>query len=92
MMEFSSCQNSNLPSPSTYYPPPPLPTDVTHGDVEIKTNIGSVVQIRGALERALMARRFRKEFVEMFIKRHIENTERRVQKVKRNSNVKGGGY
>lgn len=41
-----------------------------------------MIQIRGAPERALMARRFRKEFVELFIQTTISNAEVRVRKVR----------
>ena len=41
----------------------------------------SLEKVKGAPERALMARRFRKEFVKLFIKTHISNAELRVEKV-----------
>lgn len=41
-----------------------------------------MLQIRGAPERALMARRFRKEFIELFIQTTISNAEVRVKKVR----------
>ena len=39
------------------------------------------VQVKGALERALMATRFRKEFVDVYVKTYVNNAKLRVAKV-----------
>lgn len=44
-------------------------------------NAPVLTQVKGALERALMANRFRKEFVQLYIKTHVKNAELRVEKV-----------
>ncbi|CAM9946768.1 unnamed protein product, partial [Ectocarpus sp. 8 AP-2014] len=38
-------------------------------------------KVKGALERALMASKFRREFVDMYVKTHVKNAELRVAKM-----------
>lgn len=44
-------------------------------------SIDMFVQVKGALERALMASRFRKEFVDVYVTTYVKNAELRVAKV-----------